>query len=358
MKNRAKKGTLRDSSEFKDGFSDKLKPLKPLDLSRVKTINDLVTQLSYTAFGGRSVGEAADVLCEMAKDKDCFVILTLSGALTVAKMGLVICDLIDNGIVGAVVSTGALMAHGFVESIGMTHFKYEKRMTDEELYYAGYDRVYDTLELEKNLDDVEIIFKNVLDKIGRKTVLSSRLINERLGEYLVKNTKTRARGILKSAFKKNVPVYIPAFTDCELGLDLGLYNRRARRQNQKPFQFDALIDLEDFTELAKKQKKLGIFTVGGGAPRNWAQQVSPYLDILQKRLKGGGAFKRYTYGVRICPEPVHWGGLSGCTYSEGISWGKFTPPHEGGRWAEVYADATIALPLIVKAVLERLGKPR
>lgn len=339
-------------SNLRNGFSDNLKLVKPLDLSKVKTVSDLVTQMASASFGARSIGEAAEVLYEMVKDKDCFVVLTLSGALTVAKMGLVICDIIDNGFVGAIISTGALMAHGFVEATGMAHFKYEKDMDDKKLYYAGYNRIYDTIELEKNLDDVEIIFRKVLDEIDRDAILSSKLINERLGEYLAKHTKDR--GILKSAYLKKVPVYVPAYTDSELGLDLGIYNRAARLKAEKPFQFNPFLDLEDFTELIKSQKKIGIFTVGGGVPRNWAQQVGPYLDIIEKRLKTGGGFKRYHYGVRICPEPAYWGGLSGCTYSEGVSWGKFVPPSEGGRWAEVYADATIALPLIVKAVLERL----
>jgi hypothetical protein len=65
--------------------------------------------------------------------------------------------------------------------------------------------------------------------------------------------------------------------------------------------------------------------------------------------------KRYNYGVRICPEPVHWGGLSGSTYTEAVSWGKFVPEAEGGKFAEVLDDATVALPLIVGAVLERVG---
>jgi deoxyhypusine synthase len=83
--------------------------------------------------------------------------------------------------------------------------------------------------------------------------------------------------------------------------------------------------------------------------------VGPYLEILRARLGSRDPVRRFKYAVRICPEPVHWGGLSGCTYSEGISWGKFVPPAEGGRFSEVYADATIAWPLIVRAVMERLG---
>jgi deoxyhypusine synthase len=353
-KKEKKASRRRNDARLRNGFTDNLKPVKPLDLAQVTTVGDLVEQMAHTSFGGRAVGEAAEVLHQMAKDKDCFVVLTLSGALTVAKMGLVICDMIDRGLVNAIVSTGALMAHGFVESVGKAHFKYDADMDDQELYYAGYDRVYDTIELEKNLDDVETVVKNVLDRLPRHAILSSRLINEKLGEYLAQHAK--GRGILKSAYVKRVPVYVPAFTDSELGLDIALYNRRLQADGQKTFSFDPFIDLEGFTDLIDRQKKIGIVTVGGGVPRNWAQQVGPYLDIIQKRIKQEGSFKRYQYGVRICPEPVHWGGLSGCTYAEGISWGKFTPPSEGGRWAEVYADATIALPLIVKAVLERIGK--
>jgi deoxyhypusine synthase len=89
-------------------------------------------------------------------------------------------------------------------------------------------------------------------------------------------------------------------------------------------------------------------------PRNWALEVAPYVDIINHRLGSEMTPPRYNYAVRICPEPTHWGGLSGCTYSEGVSWGKFVPPGEGGRFAEVYADATTVWPLLIKAVLEEL----
>ena len=105
---KSKKPCSRDKNKLRNGFSDNLKPVKPLDLSKAKTVNDLVTQMASTSFGARSIGEAANVFYEMVKDKDCFVVLTLSGALTVAKMGLLICDMIDNGLVKAVISTGAL----------------------------------------------------------------------------------------------------------------------------------------------------------------------------------------------------------------------------------------------------------
>ena len=89
-------------------------------------------------------------------------------------------------------------------------------------------------------------------------------------------------------------------------------------------------------------------------PRNWGQQVGPYLELIAKRVGQGGGFQRFTYGVRICPEPVH-GWTLWLYLFRGRVVGKFVPPREGGRFAEVPSDATIAWPLIVKAVQERLA---
>ncbi len=346
----------REHGKLGTGYSDNYIPLKPIDLSKVNTVNDLVTQMGNTAFGGRTVGEAADVLEAMVRDKDCFKVLTLSGAMTVAKMGLVICDMIDQGMIDAVVSTGALMTHGFVESAGMTHFKYTWNMDDEELYEKGYDRVYDTLELEKNLDDVSSIVDEILDKTDEKDILCSYKINQLLGDYLVK--KTKGRGPLKSAREKGVPVYVPAFTDSETGLDFALHNRRRTEAKKPKLAFNPFLDLEDFTERVRAAKKIGIFTIGGGVPRNWAQQGACYLDLINSRIGHGGDFKRYSYAVRICPDPVYLGGMSGCSYSEGVTWGKIVPKSEGGKYVEVFADATIAWPMIVKAVQVRLRGPK
>src|SRR5256885_13594615 len=116
-----------------------------------------------TAYTARQVGDAADVLEAMARDKDCFVVMTLAGALTVGKMGLVFCDLIESGIVRAIVSTGALMAHGLVEATGLSHFRYDPaKMADKELFHAGFNRVYDSLDPESNLDHVEDVMDHIL----------------------------------------------------------------------------------------------------------------------------------------------------------------------------------------------------
>ncbi|HUK88374.1 MAG TPA: deoxyhypusine synthase family protein [Terriglobales bacterium] len=339
-----------------DPVADKLTPVHPLDLGKIKSIDDLVRAMADTAFTGRQLGEAADVLEAMARDKDCFVVMTLAGAMTVAKQGLVITELVDRGIVKAIVSTGALMAHGLVEATGRAHFRADPKMSDVELYEAGYNRVYDTIEPECNLDDIEAVVFEVLKKWNAKEILCSWKLNRAIGEYLHKHIK--GRGILKSAYEKGVPVFVPAFTDSELGLDLALTNRIRTRDGHPRLRFDPFEDLEHFAETLLAQKRLGIFTIGGGVPRNWSQQFGPYVELRHRRAGEDVPLKRYHYGLRICPEPVYWGGLSGSPYSEAISWGKFVPQEEGGKFGEVFVDATVGLPLIVAAVLERLDRKK
>jgi deoxyhypusine synthase len=338
-------------------IEDKLIPLEPLDLGKVRSIDDLVRAMSRTAFTGRQMGEAADVLEAMARDEECFVVMTLAGAMTVAKQGLIISDLIDRGIVNAVVSTGALMAHGLVEATGRAHFRVNPEVTDEELYEQGYNRVYDTLEPEQNLDDVEEVMSEVLEGWDHNDPMCSYKLNHAIGAFLAKRAKDQ-RGILKSAFEQGVPVFVPAFTDSELGLDVALNNRLRESTGRHKIRFDPFLDLEHFAATLLRQKKLGILTIGGGVPRNWSQQFGPFLELRHRRLGENIPLKRYHYGVRICPEPVYWGGLSGSPYSEAISWGKFVPPSEGGKFGEVFVDATVGLPIIVAAVFERLDKDK
>jgi deoxyhypusine synthase len=345
---------VRESNQYHDGFSDGLEPVEPLDLNKITSFDQMLRSFERASFGARRLGDGASVLEAMVRDPDCFTVLTLSGAMTVAKMGLVICEMIERGYVGALISTGALMAHGLIEGTGHHHFRYKHGMDDKQLYEMGYNRVYDTLEPEANFTELDRVVNEVLKQIPDGTYVSSADINRLLGAYIGKQNPDQ-RAVLKSAYEHNVPVFIPAFTDSELGLDVAVHNKWRKMNNRAPLVYDGYADLEAYTDLVKDQKHLGIFTIGGGVPRNWAQQVGPYLEITAHRLFGGkGATQKFRYGVRICPDPEHLGGLSGCTYSEGTSWGKFVPVEDGGRYAEVLADATIAWPIIVKAVMERV----
>jgi deoxyhypusine synthase len=353
---------MTEARNLHDGREDGLQALESLDLDEVKSFSGLLRAMSKTAFSGRALGEALDVTLAMVKDADCKVVMTLSGAMTIAKMGKIITKMIDTGMVDAIVSTGALMAHGLSEAVGLTHYRHDPRMSDEVLFARGYNRVYDTLEMEKNLDYVEAFTAKALTRLDPDEEFSSESICRLLGQVLAEDPD--GSGVLRSAYLRNVPIYIPAFTDSELGLDLATWTmKRAQARGAKSVEeildhvprFSAFKDLSSFAKLTLSAKRLGIFTIGGGVPRNWAQEIGPFIDITNHRLGLDLKPPRYRYGVRICPEPVHWGGLSGCTYSEGVSWGKFVPAAQGGRFAEVYADATTVWPLLIKGVLEETG---
>ncbi len=355
--------------QFHDGAKDGLEALEPLDPENIHTFGELLSAMRKTAFGGRRVGEAFETLAAMIEDSECKVVLTLSGAMTIAKMGKIISTMIDRGMVHVIVSTGALIAHGLTESVGKVHYRHPQGTPDEDLFRKGYNRVYDTLEMEANLNYVEHVVAQTLKRVDTDQPLSSARLTRELGKTLA--DEYEGTGILKSAYLKNVPVYIPAFTDSEVGLDVGTWAMgrsidAARSQAREEGDigilkalhrtcpaFNPYLDLHAYTEDILPAKRLGIFTIGGGVPRNWAQQVAPYIEIGNTRLGLNVKPPRFHYGVRICPEPDYWGGLSGCTYQEGISWGKFVSPAEGGRFSEVLSDATVVWPLLLMGLLER-----
>lgn len=348
--------------ELRNGQADGLHPLESLDLSKVDSFVELLRAMGNTAFGGRTLGQAFDIWMKMARDPKCTVVMTISGAMTVAQQGAIICEMIDRGLVHAIVSTGALICHGLTHSIGGIHYRPGPFVDDKELFEKGYNRVYDTLEQELNLIDVDQLVEEVLtDENKNEHVWSSLRFCQAIGRRL--DELDRGPGILRSAWQKDVPVFIPAFTDSEIAIDFYIWamQRLSSREGESDLLgalplFNPFLDLREYARLVTRADRLGIFTVGGGVPRNWAQQIAPLCDAAAFRLGRDLGQPRFAYGIRICPEPAHFGGLSGCTYSEGISWGKFLPAEEGGDFAEVFADATLVWPLLMKAVFEALDK--
>jgi deoxyhypusine synthase len=334
-----------------------LEAMHPIDITAGASTSDLVRQLAATAFTGRSLGEAADVLEAMLRDGDCLRVMTLSGAMTMAGLGPLIRESIERGWVQCLVATGALVGHGLVESLGMPHYKADPAISDEEYFRRRLNRVYDTLEPEQNLNQLEQLVRAALDRFadGRGAERAESVGTAELLAAL--GRELPGAGTLQAAARLGVPVIIPAFTDSELGLDFAVHGVHRRRQGKPPLVYDAFRDLELFRELAEgaiaARRRLGILTIGGGVPRNWAQQVGPYVDVRNVRLGLDHPAVRFTFGVRICPDPVHYGHLSGCTYSEGVSWGKFLSRAEGGRHAEVLLDATVGWPILARAMIDR-----
>jgi len=338
------------------GIQHGLTPLKAIRSTDVEDFDDLLQAMKGMAFGARTLGHAADVLHAMMTDRGCKVVLTLSGAVSVAKMDLMLAELVERGLVHAIVTTGAIVCHGFNSERGSAHFVVPEDRTDTWLFEHGYNRIYDTIETEFALDELQEISHAILRRLDTPVVCSSDIVRL-LGEYLV--SRGMDDGLLQAAYRRQVPVFIPAFTDSELGLDFALFNHYQRAAGKPEVRYDPFIDFERYRDFATSTKVRGILTLGGGVPRNWAQQIGPYLDAVERAEHAVAVNSaRFKYGLRICPDPAYWGGLSGCTYSEGISWGKFVASDEGGMVAEVLSDFTFVLPLLVKGLFQRLAKTR
>jgi deoxyhypusine synthase len=314
------------------------------------SVRSLISDLA--AYGGvaAQVSHGARSLVAMMRDKQCVRFLTVSGAMTIAKMDLVICDMIESGMVNAISSTGALMAHGLVSSIGLKHYKYNPAYDDTALARRKLNRVTDTLEPESNLDNVEAVLGEVIDRMDGAQPISPVLLNRALGKHLAERYPNE-RGILKSAYLHRVPVFVPAFVDSELGNDLYIHNIRRKRRGKKALLIDHELDSRELIKLVTKAKRFGIFTIGGGVPRNNVQNVAPLIEIINERLGPTFPRRRFSYGVRICPDRPYFGHLSGCTYSENESWRKAV---RNGVYAEIQADATQIWPFLVKYLMEVL----
>jgi deoxyhypusine synthase len=213
--------------DLHDPFEDKLIPLEPLDLNNIRTVDDLVRAMAKTAFTGRQLGEAADVLEAMARDQDCFVGHDPRWRHDRGQAGADCCG-VDR--------PWNCQRHCFYRRThgprpgrghGRSHFRYNPEVSDEQLYEQGYNRVYDTLEPEQNLDDVEKVMAQVLQDWDPNEVMCSYKLNHAIGAFLAKRPKDQ-RGILRSAFEQGVPVFVPAFTDSELGLGCGAEQSVAR----------------------------------------------------------------------------------------------------------------------------------
>ncbi len=321
-----------------------------LGKGRVK-VAQLIDDLAGYGGAAAEAAAGAKTFQAMVADPDCFTFFTVSGAMTIAKMGLLICDMIDHGMIQAMASTGALMAHGLVESVGLKHYKYDPAQGDAELAAARLNRVTDTLEPESNLDHIEGMLDAILEPLQATQPLSPVILNRMIGEHLNQN-HPNDRGILKSAFLKDVPVMVPAFVDSEIGNDMHVHNRKRERDGRPQLSMDMELDTRTLVTLATElggRKRAGIFTVGGGVPRNNVQNTAPLVEIMNERMEWSLPDCKFRYGCRICPDRMHYGHLSGCTYSEGMSWRKFDTE---GMFAEVFADATQVWPFYVKYVLE------
>jgi len=295
----------------------------------------LVDAMENMAFTARDLNRAARIYDMMIKDKNCGIILTLAGSLFSAGLKKVVYDMIMNNMVDAIVSTGAIIVdQDFFEALGFKHYKGTKWVDDNEMRDLHIDRIYDTFIDEDELRICDDTCAKIFDSMEPKPYSSREFLWE-FGRYLENNGGPKVDdSVVYAAYKKNVPIFVPAFSDCSAGFGFVVH------QTQNPENHVSVDSAKDFVELTKiklASKETGIIMIGGGVPKNFTQDIVVAADILQEDAS------MHKYAVQVTVADERDGALSGSTLKEASSWGKVETTYE----QMVYSEATVALPLIV-----------
>ncbi len=319
-------------------------PVQHLDLKRTKSLLDLVKGFQYTSFQSRNVFKCFDVFRKMLSDPSCVIFLGLSGAMIPGGMRKVIRDMIEMKLVDVVVSTGANMFHDLFEGFGYRHYVGSEESDDDALRKHRIVRVYDALMDDHEINRVIHLLSRIPEELEEK-VVSSRRYLEVLGRHI-----TDEGSILKTASRYGVPVFIPALSDSSIGIGLTFLHV----QKKAPFESLVIDQIRDNFEIAQLKKLApitGAVYIGGGVPKNYIQQLGPVSELLFQKESG------HRYAFQVTTDDPKWGGLSGCTFEEAKSWGKI---EKASNYAVLYMDATVAVPLLVGAILQegRVGRKR
>ena len=308
-----------------------------IDIKKYNVV-PLVEAMSKMAFSARDLGRAAEIYDAMLQERDCAIILCLAGSLISAGLKHVIVDLVRNNMVDAIVSTGAIIVdQDFFEAFGFKHYKGDISMDDDVLRRLAIDRIYDTYIDEDQLRVCDATCGDISDSLEPRPYSSREFIRE-MGRYLTKIGKNRESGsdrdsVVLAAFEKDVPIFCPAFSDCSAGF--GLIHHQYKNPNNH-LSIDSAKDFLELTKIKIASKQSGLFMIGGGVPKNFAQDTVVAGDYL------GFDVGMHKYAVQITVADVRDGALSGSTLKEANSWGKV----DQGAEQMVYAEATIAMPLI------------
>ncbi|MGI6719010.1 MAG: 1,9-bis(guanidino)-5-aza-nonane synthase [Bacteroidales bacterium] len=292
-------------------------------------IIDAMRKMSFTS---RDTANATDIYMKMLGEKGCTNILTLAGSTSAAGCMQVYVDMVKNKMVDVVVATGAsIIDMDFFEALGYKHYKGTTEISDVTLRELYIDRIYDTFIDEEELQNCDNTIKLIADGLERRPYSSREFIYE-IGKWLVKNSKKKD-SLIQACYENGVPIFCPAFSDCSAGFGL------VKHQVENPDNHVTIDSVRDFWELTKikiEAKTTGLMMIGGGTPKNFAQDTVVCAEIL------GYEADMHKYAVQITVADVRDGACSSSTLKEACSWGKVSIAHE----QMVYAEATSVIPLI------------
>ena len=310
-------------------------PIQHFDIKKHNVV-PMVDAMSDMAFQARNLARASGIFNMMQEDKECSVFLTLAGSLISAGLKQVVVDMVKNNMVDAIVSTGAnIVDQDFFEALGFKHYKGTPFSDDNALRELKIDRIYDTYIDEDELRICDDTIGGIANSLPHKPYSSREFIIE-MGRFLDENNtyrSSRENSIIYQCYKKGVPIFVPAFSDCSAGFGL------VHHQYHNPDSHVSIDSAKDFLEITKiklAHPESGIFMIGGGVPKNFVQDIVVATEIL------GMDAPMHKYAVQITVADERDGALSGSTLKEACSWGKVDVVNE----QMVFAEATIAMPLI------------
>jgi deoxyhypusine synthase len=316
--------------------------IEHIDIIRQNVV-PLVDAMQHMAYSARDLHRAAEIYDRMLRDKECGVILCLAGSLISAGLKKVFVDMIRNNMADAVVSTGANMIdQDFFEALGFRHYiasdEFKSGTRDGELRELMIDRIYDTFIDEEELRVCDETTQKIFDEIEPGAYSSRELLRE-FGAYLERAGGPKTPdSIIYEAYKREVPIFVPAFSDCSAGFGIVAHQHQRQAGGRPHVSFDSGKDFYELTQLKLKSKDTGLFMIGGGVPKNFAQDIVVAAEILTD-----AEAPMHKYAVQITVADVRDGALSSSTLKEASSWGKVDTVFE----QMVYSEATLAVPLIV-----------
>ncbi|ACC99012.1 Deoxyhypusine synthase [Elusimicrobium minutum Pei191] len=307
--------------------------IKHIDIKKYSQAVSMVEDFSNMAYSSRDLARASKIYNMMLADKGCAVVLCLAGSLISAGLKKIVVDLLENNMIDAIVSTGAnIVDQDFFEALGYKHYKGDQHNADDNLLRDLHiDRIYDTYINEDELKVCDETVHKILNTLEPRPYSSREIIWE-MGKWLEAKKKGKD-SIIYTAYKKGVPIFVPAFADCSAGFGF------VAHQTERPTSHVTLDGAKDFLELTKikiNAKETGLLMFAGGVPKNFVQDTVVAAEIL------GQDSPMHKYAVQVTVADERDGALSGSTLKEASSWGKVSTALE----QMVYAECTLAVPLI------------
>jgi deoxyhypusine synthase len=314
------------------------KPVKHIDITSfdARPIIDGMAGMSFTS---RDLAKAAEIYNMMLADKKCSIILTIAGSTSAGGCMKLYADLIRFNMVDAIVSTGAAIVDmDFFEALGFQHYQGSQFVDDKVLRDNYIDRIYDTYIDEEQLQACDDTIRKIADSLPPGPYSSRAFIKE-MGKWLVKNSKKKD-SLVQLAYEHNVPIFCPAFTDSSAGFGLVVHQAK---NPKKHITIDSIADFRELTDIKIKAGTTGLLMIGGGVPKNFAQDTVVCAEILGKEVD------MHKYAVQLTVADVRDGACSSSTLKEACSWGKVDTAYE----QMVYAEAGSVLPLLASDAYHR-----